>query len=117
MPWFLYLIECEDRSVYTGITTDVDARFAAHANGNGARYTRSRKPLRVLVSFELTDRANASRAEYWVKRLRPEQKRALAMGERTLESVLPVVPEEPELDEDVDAAAADIRALPASAAD
>ncbi|CAB3755004.1 GIY-YIG nuclease family protein [Paraburkholderia solisilvae] len=89
-PWFLYLIECDDGSVYTGIAVDVAARFDKHLSGTGARYTRSRKPLRVLASFELADRASASRAEYWVKRLPPAGKRALAAGARSLESVLPV---------------------------
>lgn len=93
MPWFLYLLECEDGSVYTGIAVDVEARFAQHASGTGARYTRSRKPLRVLAQFELSDRASASRAEYWVKRLTPREKRALAAGARTLESVLPAAAE------------------------
>ncbi|WP_176050613.1 GIY-YIG nuclease family protein [Burkholderia sp. BCC1644] len=91
MSWFLYLIECADDSVYTGITTDVAARFDEHASGKGARYTRSRKPRAVLASFPLPDRSSASRAEYWVKRLTPAQKRELATGLRTLESVLPVV--------------------------
>ncbi|VWB70105.1 excinuclease ABC subunit C [Burkholderia arboris] len=91
MSWFLYLIECADDSVYTGITTDVAARFDEHASGKGARYTRSRKPRAVLASFPLPDRSSASRAEYWVKRLTPVQKRELAAGLRTLESVLPVV--------------------------
>ncbi|OXH83772.1 hypothetical protein CA830_33635, partial [Burkholderia multivorans] len=50
MSWFLYLIECVDDSVYTGITTDVAARFDEHAAGKGARYTRSRKPRAVLAS-------------------------------------------------------------------
>jgi len=89
MPWFLYLIECADGSLYTGIATDVDARFAAHASGKGARYTRTRKPVRVMASFEVPGRSEASRAEYWVKRLPVQQKRALIAGERTLESVLP----------------------------
>jgi putative endonuclease len=93
VPWFLYLLECDDGSVYTGIAVDVAARFAQHASGTGARYTRSRKPVQVLASFELAGRAEASRAEYWVKRLTPREKRALAAGERTLESVLPVVAE------------------------
>lgn len=92
MPWFLYLIECADGSVYTGIAVDVQARFDKHANGTGARYTRSRKPLHVLASFELADRSSASRAEYFVKRLTAGEKRALAAGARTLESVVPVVP-------------------------
>ncbi|HDR9201196.1 TPA: GIY-YIG nuclease family protein [Burkholderia vietnamiensis] len=89
MSWFLYLIECADDSVYTGITTDVAARFDEHASGKGARYTRSRKPRAVLASFPLPDRSSASRAEYWVKRLTAAQKRELAAGGRTLASVLP----------------------------
>ncbi|HLX02787.1 MAG TPA: GIY-YIG nuclease family protein [Trinickia sp.] len=92
MGWFLYLIECSDGSVYTGIATDVAARFHKHASGTGARYTRSRKPVAVLASFEVADRSSALRAEYWVKRLAPAQKRALAAGARTLESVLPPPP-------------------------
>jgi putative endonuclease len=94
MAWFLYLIECEDGSVYTGIAVDVDARFDAHCNGKGARYTRSRKPVRLLASFELADRSSASRAEYRVKQLTAAQKRELASGTRTLASVLPPVVEE-----------------------
>jgi putative endonuclease len=93
MPWFLYLIECADGSLYTGIATDVEARFTAHASGKGARYTRARKPLRVLASFELAGKSEALRAEYRVKRLSPMQKRALIAGERTLESVMPVLPQ------------------------
>ncbi len=99
MAWFLYLIECDDGSVYTGIATDVDARFDKHRNGTGARYTRSRKPLRVLASFELADRSSASRAEYWVKRLPAAGKRALAAGARTLESVMPAPQPAPEENE------------------
>jgi putative endonuclease len=88
MAWFLYLLECSDGSIYTGIATDVQARFEKH--------TRSRKPVRVLASFELMGRSDASRAEYWVKRLTPGDKRALAAGLRTLESVMPVVEVETE---------------------
>ena len=91
MAWFLYLLECSDGSVYTGIATDVAARFDKHVSGTGARYTRSRKPVRILASFELADRSSASSAEYWVKRLAPADKRALAAGVLTLQSVLPVV--------------------------
>ena len=89
MEWHLYLLECADGSVYTGIAIDVAARFAQHADGTGARYTRSRKPVRVLASFELADRASASRAEYWVKRLPPGKKRALAGGLIGLDAVVP----------------------------
>jgi putative endonuclease len=91
MAWFLYLIECDDGSLYTGIATDVEARFAAHVCGKGARYTRARKPVRVAASFELAGRSEASRAEYRVKQLTARQKRELIAGVRTLESVMPQI--------------------------
>ncbi|CAN7431365.1 GIY-YIG nuclease family protein [Caballeronia sp. LjRoot31] len=91
MPWFLYLIECADGSLYTGIATDVEARFAKHVSGDGARYTRSRKPVAVRASFELSGRAEASRAEYWVKRLTAARKWALVRGNLELAAVMPPV--------------------------
>ena len=78
MAWFVYLIECTDGSIYTGITVDVAARYAAHLAGKGARYTRSHPPQRLLAAIEYADRADASRAEYRVKRLSPGEKRELA---------------------------------------
>jgi len=78
--WFVYLLECRDGSLYTGITTDVARRYAQHLAGKGARYTRSRPPVRLLGHFPHPDRASASRAEHAIKRLRPEQKRALCEG-------------------------------------
>lgn len=68
-PWFLYLIECADGSLYTGITVDVGARYEAHRSGKGARYTRSHPPLRLLGIAEYPDRSAASKAEYQVKQL------------------------------------------------
>ena len=73
--WFLYLIECRDGSIYTGITVDVAARYAAHAGGRGARYTRSHPPLRLLTIVEYPDRSTAAKAEYEMKRLTPIEKR------------------------------------------
>jgi ribosome-associated protein len=78
MAWFLYLIECEDGSIYTGISVDVAARYAAHAGGKGARYTRSHPPRRLLASVEFPDRSAALKAEYAVKQLEPGEKRAFA---------------------------------------
>ena len=73
--WFLYLIECLDGSIYTGITKDVEARYAAHAAGKGARYTRSHLPAKLLASMEYADRSSASKAEYRIKQLTPTEKR------------------------------------------
>ena len=77
MAWFVYLIECKDGSIYTGIAIDVDARYAAHVRGRGARYTRSHPPRRLLAAIEYPDRSAASKAEYQIKRLSPRDKREL----------------------------------------
>jgi ribosome-associated protein len=77
MAWFVYLIECTDGSIYTGITVDVAARYAAHASGKGARYTRSHPPQRLLAAIACADRSAASKAEYRIKRLQPREKREL----------------------------------------
>jgi putative endonuclease len=78
--WYVYVIECRDGSLYTGISTDVERRYAQHVAGKGARYTRSRPPLRLLTHQEYPDRAAASRAECAIKRLTPAGKRALCEG-------------------------------------
>lgn len=75
--WFLYLLECADGSVYTGITTDVERRFEQHRTGTGARYTRSRAAVALVGSMPCADRSEASRLEAAVKRLRADRKRQL----------------------------------------
>jgi putative endonuclease len=73
--WFLYLIECADGSIYTGIARDVAARYRAHASGKGARYTRAHPPARVLATVAYPDRSSALKAEYRVKQLKAAEKR------------------------------------------
>ena len=75
--WYVYLIECRDGSLYTGIAVDVVSRYAKHVAGKGARYTRSHPPLRLLGQCAYRDRSEASRAEYRIKQLAPAQKREL----------------------------------------
>ena len=77
-PWYLYLIECEDGSIYTGITVDVAARYKAHQRGKGARYTRSHPPKQLLKVLQFTSRSEASIAEYATKQLTATEKRNLA---------------------------------------
>lgn len=98
-PWFVYLLECRDGSVYTGIAVDVARRYAQHAAGKGARYTRARPPVRLLGQLAFADRSLASRAEHAIKQLAPARKRALFAGDA------------------VDAAAAVLRQLAAAPAD
>ena len=77
-PWFVYLIECEDGSIYTGIAVDVSARYQAHLKGTGAKYTRAHPPRRLLATFAHPDRSSASRVEYAIKQLSAQEKRQLA---------------------------------------
>jgi putative endonuclease len=77
-PWFLYLIECADGSIYTGIAVDVAARYAAHRAGKGARYTRSHPPVKLLAVERYPDRSAAAKAEHRVKRMKAAEKRLFA---------------------------------------
>jgi putative endonuclease len=77
VAWFVYLIECADASIYTGIAIDVAARYRAHANGKGARYTRAHPPRQLLAAFAYPDRSAASKAEYRIKQMSAQEKRAL----------------------------------------
>ena len=78
MNWFVYLLECRNGSIYTGICINVAARYAQHASGKGARYTRAYPPLRLLATITCADRSAASRMEYRIKQLSAQAKRALA---------------------------------------
>lgn len=87
MTWFLYLIECRDGSIYTGIAVDVTARYAAHEKGKGARYTRSHPPRRLLAIVAYPDRSSASKAEYAMKRLSAAEKRGFCLQRNGLWSM------------------------------
>jgi putative endonuclease len=67
--WIVYMLECADGSLYTGITTNLDRRLAAHAAGKGARYTKGRGPFRLVYRDICAGRAEASRRETAIKLL------------------------------------------------
>jgi putative endonuclease len=67
--WVLYLLECNNGAYYAGITNDLQARFAAHLAGKGARYTRANPPVKILASKFYADRSSASVAEAQLKNL------------------------------------------------
>jgi putative endonuclease len=72
--WTVYILECADGSLYTGITNDLDRRMAEHAAGKGARYTRGRGPFRLVYSETCQGRAEASKRETAIKVLDRAQK-------------------------------------------
>ena len=75
--WFVYVVSCRDGSLYTGISTDVEARIARHNDGRGARYTRARRPVQLLYVERKRSRSNALRREAAIKCLSRAQKMEL----------------------------------------
>lgn len=77
--WYVYILECADGTLYTGITTDVNKRLETHNKGKGAKYTRVRLPVKLRVYFESEDRSSASKEEWRIKQLTREQKLKLCI--------------------------------------
>ena len=75
--WYVYIVECADGSLYTGISTDVNKRIETHNKGKGAKYTKTRLPVVLRASFEAENRSLASKEEYRIKQLTRQQKLAL----------------------------------------
>ena len=67
--YFCYILECSDRTYYTGWTTDPQRRLRQHNRGIGARYTRSHRPVRLVYVEEQLDRGSAMRREYRIKKM------------------------------------------------
>lgn len=72
--WVLYILECKDGTLYTGITNDLVHRIAAHEAGKGAKYTRGRGPVKLRYVEECTDMSQALQREYRVKKLTRQEK-------------------------------------------
>ena len=85
--WFVYLARCADGTLYCGIARDVAARIAQHDAGTGAKYTRGRGPLAVLVVRRCRDKGRALRLEHAIKQLTRAQKEALAAVPTTINAI------------------------------
>jgi len=73
--WFVYILECSDKTFYTGITTNIEKRLAQHNAGNeGAKYTRVRRPVKCVYSESQKNRSDASKREYAIKKLTRSEK-------------------------------------------
>lgn len=77
MSWFVYMLRCSDDTLYTGSTTDVERRLSVHNSGNGAKYTRVRRPCTLVYCEEAADKSAALRREAAIKKLRRAEKLAL----------------------------------------
>lgn len=75
VDWYVYLLKCADGTRYCGVTVNVEKRLAAHNGGKGAKYTRSRLPVRLLAQSRPLSKSEAHRAEACVKKLDKTKKR------------------------------------------
>ncbi len=81
---YVYMLECRDGSLYTGWTTDITRRLRVHNSGQGARYTRSRLPVKLVYLEEAGERSHALRREAAIKKLSRIQKEKLVASGRNL---------------------------------
>ena len=79
---FVYIVRCADGSLYTGYARDLDARVAAHNRGTGAKYTCSRRPVRLVYAEALPTRSDALKREYQLKQWPRVKKQALVRAAR-----------------------------------
>ena len=79
-PWYLYLLECQNGRLYSGITTDLAARFDKHKRGKGGMFTRLNPPRGIVAATVFENRAEASKAEYRMKQLSVAGKLEIAAG-------------------------------------
>ncbi len=77
-PWFVYIAECGDRTLYTGVARDVERRIEEHNTTGRCRYTRCRKPLRLMYKEICSDYSAALKREAEVKRFTRKKKLELA---------------------------------------
>ncbi len=74
--YFLYILECADQSLYTGITTDLDRRFTEHTQGKGGNYTRAKRVEKIVYTEEYPDRSSALKREAEIKKWSRDKKLA-----------------------------------------
>ena len=77
MKWCVYMLLCNDNSIYTGITNDLNKRFRMHISGKGAKYFRGRKPLDVVYTEFFKNRSMATKREIEIKKLNRKKKEIL----------------------------------------
>ena len=80
MSHYVYILRCADNSLYTGYTTNLDRRLEVHNSGKGAKYTRSRLPVRLVYYEEVSTRSEGLKLERSIKKLTKEKKEDLVAG-------------------------------------
>lgn len=77
--YFVYMLLCADRTFYIGTSNDVKKRVATHNSGKGAKYTKTRRPVKLLYQEEVENKSEALKREIVLKKLRRSQKEELLL--------------------------------------
>lgn len=80
MSYYTYMVECADGTFYTGFTDDLDKRMQTHNSGKGAKYTRSRLPVKLIYSECFESKSEAMKRECAIKKLSRKEKEKLAVN-------------------------------------
>ncbi|WP_239752061.1 GIY-YIG nuclease family protein [Mammaliicoccus sp. H-M34] len=78
---YTYILECKDHTLYTGYTTDLERRLKVHNDGKGAKYTKIRRPVKLVYHEIFDNKSEALKREYALKQLTRKQKLALIKDE------------------------------------
>ena len=77
MTWYVYLVKTNQDTLYCGYTNNIDKRIAAHNNGKGAKYTKTRRPVILVYSESFDNKTDAMKREWQIKQLTRKQKQLL----------------------------------------
>lgn len=84
--WTIYILQCKDNTLYTGITDNLPRRLAAHSAGRGAKYTRGRGPVALVYTEQAEDKSSALRRESAIKKLTRTEKLELCQAQASIHS-------------------------------
>lgn len=77
--YYVYMLQCRDGTFYTGFTTDIHRRLEEHSKGFGSRYTRGRRPVKLVYQESFSSLRAALKREYWIKQLTRKDKEVLVL--------------------------------------
>lgn len=80
MPFFVYFLRCRDGSLYCGYTANIEKRVLLHNAGRASKYTKPRRPVRLVFTQEFKSKSEALKREYELKQLSKQEKEALVLG-------------------------------------
>ena len=77
---YVYIVKCSDDTLYTGYTNDLDRRIKMHNDGDGAKYTKGRRPVKLVYSEKYISKSKAMKREYEIKQLRKTEKEKIILN-------------------------------------